>query len=451
MIIQGTHPVRERASALIIVLWVSFGLVMTALYFGQSMSFELRASDNRAASLEADEAILGAIRYATNVLSRVTTPGEIPLATSYRAENVPVGDARFWFIGRDDRQNHGLNYAWGLVDEGSKLNLNVVTLEMLETLPNMTPQLAAAIIDWRDSDETVSDNGAESETYQRMNPPYRAKNTNYESVAELRMVSGMTLDLLYGEDANLNGILDLNENDSVTSLPEDNRDGRLDPGYMEYFTVYSRIPTLGTNINDQTSLKALLTQELGESRANQLRLTPQAAAGQQQGQQATFTSLLEFYYTSGMTRDEMAKVEGYLICPSATNALININTASQEVLACIPGIGTQLAPQIVAYRQSNGNQTPTVAWLGDALSWNAQDNMTNIRQVGPWVCGRAYVFSADIAAVGHHGRGYKRVKYIIDVADGYAQTRYRQDLTYLGWALGRQVRNDLQLLAANSR
>ncbi len=307
----------------------------------------------------------------------------------------------------------------------------------------MTPQLAAAIIDWRDADENVSEEGgAESETYQRNTPPSRAKNANFESVGELRLVNGMTLDLLFGEDANLNGILDLNENDSVTSLPEDNRDGRLDFGFFEYFTVYSRLPTTATNINDAAGLRTLLSNTLGESRVQQLTLNPPGS-----GTTAAFSSLLQFYYLSGLTREEMTKVEGYLVCANAPNALININTAPQEVLACIPGIGLALAPQIVAYRQSNGSQLNTVAWLGDALGWSREQNLANIVAVGPWVCGRAYVVSADIAAVGHYGRGYKRAKYIVDMADGYPQMKYRQDLTYLGWALGKQVRNNLQLVS----
>jgi type II secretory pathway component PulK len=272
----------------------------------------------------------------------------------------------------------------------------------------------------------------------RQNPPYYAKNTNYETVGELRLVAGMDLDFLYGEDANMNGILDLNENDSDTSMPFDNRDGRLDPGFAEYFTVYTRIPTLGTNVNSQADLQALLETKFGNS-------APRITAPQ-----GGFNSLLEFYFRSGLTRDQMAQIEGFLVCTNATNALVNINTASQEVLACIPGIGYELAPQVVAYRQSNPSQLNTIAWIQDALGWTMENNQTNIVAAGPWICGRAFQFSADIAAVGHHGRGYKRVKYIFDVADGYAQTRFRQDLTYLGWALGKQIRDSL-LLASNTR
>jgi DNA uptake protein ComE-like DNA-binding protein len=41
---------------------------------------------------------------------------------------------------------------------------------MLEFLPGMTPALAAAIVDWRDADSELTMNGAEDETYQRLNP-----------------------------------------------------------------------------------------------------------------------------------------------------------------------------------------------------------------------------------------------------------------------------------------
>src|SRR5713101_743056 len=59
----GPGHARQHGSVLIIVMWVAFGLVSIALYFAQSMLFGLRASDNRTASLEAEQAIEGAARY----------------------------------------------------------------------------------------------------------------------------------------------------------------------------------------------------------------------------------------------------------------------------------------------------------------------------------------------------------------------------------------------------
>src|SRR5258708_17981806 len=47
----------ESGSTFIIVLWIAFGLVSMALYFAHSMSFELRATDNRVSCLFPEHAI----------------------------------------------------------------------------------------------------------------------------------------------------------------------------------------------------------------------------------------------------------------------------------------------------------------------------------------------------------------------------------------------------------
>jgi type II secretory pathway component PulK len=469
----------QAGSVLIIVLWVSFGLVSLTLYFAQSMSLELRAADNRVAGLEAGQAIAGAARYVSNVLATAQVQGTLPDIQLYASQAVPVGSANFWLIGRPDRQPPPDQPVFGLVDEASKLNLNTATLEMLEMLPGMTPELAAAIIDWRDSNDTASSGGAESEVYQRMNPAYRCKNASFESVDELRLVYGMYVDILLGEDANLNGILDPNENDSMVSLPYDNRDGRLDAGLLEYVTVYSREPNTRTNgsarVNvsgpDQQQLAALLEEKgISTDRANQILLSvgstsagggggPGGGAGGAGGgggatTTAAFRSVLEFYTSSstaqnGLTPDEFALIEPDITVStnSSTEGLVNVNTASEAVLACIPGIGTEFAATLVSQRQAQRaslSYQPSLAWVADVLG------QTNAVQAGPYLTAYSYQFTADIAALGHHGRGYQRVKFIFDTSEGAPKILYRQDLTHLGWALGAEVRKTL-LLAKDKR
>ena len=78
----------EQASVLIIVLWIAIGLVSIALYFANSMTYELRASDNRVAGLVTDQAIEGASRYVGYVLSNFATNGNMPDLTQYSAEAV---------------------------------------------------------------------------------------------------------------------------------------------------------------------------------------------------------------------------------------------------------------------------------------------------------------------------------------------------------------------------
>ena len=100
----------RRGSVLIIVLWISLGLVTLAIYFANSMSMELRAADNQCAGGEADFAIDGAARYVNNILanfqsSGTTSTGPLPDPNSYQFKAVAVGSATFWVIGRGDDQS----------------------------------------------------------------------------------------------------------------------------------------------------------------------------------------------------------------------------------------------------------------------------------------------------------------------------------------------------------
>lgn len=438
----------EKASVLIIVLWICFGLVSLALYFAHSMSFELRAADNRVASTEAEQAIAGAIRYVSNILATTVYPGALPEPETYPREAVEVGDARFWLVGRPIEQLPPEQPYFNLVDECSKLNLNSVTTDMLQWLPRMLPEQAGAILDWRDEDSEVNElGGAETDLYQRFNPPYMCKNANFETVEELRLVYGMDLEILLGEDGNLNGVLDLNENDGDQSPPYDNQDGRLDPGLFEYFTVFSTEPTTRTNgsprINvattNQQELATLLTEKFDTEKANSI-LANFSSGGQ------AVTSLLEFYIRSGMTAQEFAQIETDITATTNMTGLVNVNTASEMVLSCIPGIGIENAPALTAYRQSNRASLavePTQAWVADVLG------ETNAVQAGPFLTGRSFQYAADIAAVGHYGRGFRRVRVVFDTSQGTPRVVYRRDLTHLGWALGRDVRDEFLLLAKN--
>ncbi len=458
---RGSH--RQRGSALIITLWVAFGLVALALYFGNSSSLDLRSADNRSASLEAEQAIEGAARYATFLLTKLDQPGVLPDLKTYQPEAVAVGSATFWFIGRDPKLSQittDLPY-FALVDEGSKLNLNTATAAMLELLPRMTPELAGAIVDWRDTDSEVTEMGAEEETYLLKNPAYYCKNAPFESIDELRMVNGAEAEILFGEDLNRNGVLDLNENDGAVTLPLDDRNGRLDPGILEYVTVYTKEPlttTNGTqrinirqNAGQNPQLRTLLETALGTSRANQVVGQLGGGGGGPGGgggQAVVFNSVLEFYMRSRMSADEFALIEGDIYSAqgnAAPQGLVNINTASEQVLACIPGIGPDLAGSLIGYRQSNSGKLNSVAWAAELLG---QQNAT---RAGRYITGRSFQFSADVAAVGHLGRGYRRTRFVFDTSTGTPRIIYRQDLSDFGWALGKQARLQQQPLAMNSR
>lgn len=454
---------RERASVLIIVLWVAFGLVSLAIYFANSSSLELRAADNRVAALEAEQAIAGAARYVSNALANVTEPGTPPDPTTFRVEAVPIGTARYWLIGQPPDEEDDQQVTFGLVDEAAKLNLNTATLAMLNKLPRMTDALAAAIIDWRDADSELSENGAEDEVYARLNPPYRCKNAPFESIEELRLVNGFTYDILYDEDANLNAVLDENENDEDASSPNDNHDGVLNRGVLAYLTVHGQLSNLRTNgepkVNVATVDANTLRQVMSDAGIGTDKIARVLAAfsgagggtngtGGQPGQPGgggggttvTNNSVLQFYMRSGLTAEEFALIENDLTVStnSVVEGLVNVNTATATVLACLPGMDAAKADALIAARAGQTAVQTSIAWVKDAL------DEQSATQAGPFITGRSQSFSADIAAVGRHGRGYSRVKFFFDTTEGTPKIRRRQDLTHLGWALGLGVRQQIE-------
>jgi len=111
---------------------------------------------------------------------------------------------------------------YGPTDEMGKINLNAwmavdstgqTLYAALLKLPNMTEEVADAIIDWMDSDDSERPSGAESAYYGGLTPPYQAKNGPLATLAELLLVKGVTPQLLYGNDRNRNGKLDPGEAD----------------------------------------------------------------------------------------------------------------------------------------------------------------------------------------------------------------------------------------------
>ncbi len=435
--LPGRHIPNERGSVLIIVLWVCFGLAALVIYFAQSTSAELRAADNRAEATSAEAAVDGGARYVKYVLGQYATGGSLPLSTDYLAEEVPVGDASFWLLGRDPDRPYSNEPVFSLIDEASKLNINTASRSMLEALPGMTPELAAAIIDWRDSNLEPTENGAEDETYARLDPPRRAKNAPFESVDELRLVYGATLGILLGEDSNRNGVLDANEDDGEATSPMDDRDGVLLPGILEYVTIYSRQPRTRSDgsprinvqqSNQRTRLSQLLSSKFGEARAQAIL----GAVGQ-----STVGSVAEFMLRGQFTSAEFQQIHTD-ITGNDVNGLINVNTAPEAVLACIPGLDWDKARAITAYRSTRTDTLTSFAWLPEVL-----DRGTIIR-AGRYLTDQSYQFTADIVGVGPHGRGYSRVKFVFDTRQTTPRIVYRQDLTSSGWALGAAMREHLR-------
>lgn len=429
---------------MILVMWISMGLVSIALYFSNSMVLEYRASENSVASIEAAHAVEGAGRYISYILENQEEKGCMPDDESYESEEVSIGNAKFWIVGRtsgDEDEINGGQPVFGIVSEASKLNLNTATLEMLEALPGMTTELAASIIDWRDTDMEITPNGAESEYYLMQDQPYHAKDGKLETMEELRLILGGDPDLLYGEDANRNGLLDPNEDDGENSPPSDNTDGTLDPGILEYVTVFSREPDVRDDGSPRVNitgapgeLDQLLREKFGAARAGEIRqaLGPNLR---------NIKSVLEFYFRSRMTPEEFKSIENEITTSGEgfREGLVDVTTAPAPVLECLPGVGEEYASRILAERQDRStDELHSLVWVADILGEEGA------AEAGPFITTRSYQFSVDVAAVGGNGRGFRRDLFVFDTSGDNPVVLYRRDLTRLGWPLGTDIRSELE-------
>jgi len=183
------------------------------------------------------------------------------------------GRGRCCVIAPNDSDPTSSSVRYGLIDESGKLNLNVAVKwnlseaekrNLLIWLPDMTMETADAIFDWIDEDSLSRQYGAESDFYEALPQPYIPVNGPLSSLDELLLVRGVTPELLYGEDANRNGLLDSGE--------DLNGDGSLQRGWSAYFTIYSResnlrsdgVPRIFLNQDDLAALYDALEAEYDE-------------------------------------------------------------------------------------------------------------------------------------------------------------------------------------------
>ena len=451
MIAANSNPVskRRQGAILIIVMWISLGLISLALYFGHSMIYQARMADNRVAGVEAEQAIEGAVRYVSFIISN--NPGLMPDLRDYQYEEVPIGDATFWIIGRGDSTSASTATVpeFGLTDETGKLNINTCVRSNLMFLPRTTDDIVDSILNWRSAAAATNGTtttGATDQTYSSLNPGYSLKGSNFESVAELRMVYGVDINLLYGRDLNLNGIVDYNEKTLDVPIGLDANGGTVDSGLLEFLTVYSMDPNLQTNftsaranVTNGTDLANVLNEYLPSDTKLAATLTNQVVL-----QQAAPHSLLEYYVrniSSGISRYEFEEIYDYItVSNGIQRGMINVNTASRTVLNALDGMTPDMVEILINYRDTNPDNLRSIAWVAEALNITA---VADLPKCHPLLTTHTYQITADIVALGRHNRGYRRVRVTFDTSTGVPQIIYRQDLTHLGWALGKDIRDSI--------
>jgi competence ComEA-like helix-hairpin-helix protein len=385
----------RRGSVLIGVLWCLALLSLVVIGVLHTSRIDLMVVKNHGDRIQAHYLALAGVEKAKALLYRDardrSRTGKNHTGEVYDSpqdfRDVKLGRGEFRVL-RRGRTDEGGGIVYGVSDEESRLNVNATSLDELSKLDGMTPDVAAAILDWRDEDNQVTPGGAEAEYYTTLQPPCLPRNGPIQTVRELLMVRGVSPQLLFGMDTHQNGMLGSSDQEAQQTNPDIS-----DLGWATLLTVDSAVDNVSATgderVNVQSADESALTRVRGittdiaraivayrgqnrlQSIADLLDVTAAQATNQSNSlnnnQSGSPNSANQPRSNSSgskvISQDLLMDIADEVTTDSGQTltGVININTASLEVLLCL-GFSREQAQAVIAYRQSNG-YFPNVAGL----------------------------------------------------------------------------------------
>jgi competence ComEA-like helix-hairpin-helix protein len=423
---------RSKASILVGLLWCLALLSIAVLGVLHTARMDLLIVKHYGDRIQAHYLALAGVERAKALLYRDSVGRRQTGKNHTGALFDDAADFRDTPLGRGRiRVFHGSPAVYGVSDEESRLNVNTTPPEILSKIQGMSAQIVAAIVDWRGAGQPVSAGGAGADYYSSLSPPYVPRNGPLQTVRELLMVRGVTPQLLLGDAA-----AQRDPDDSGDELPAED-------GWSPMLTVDSRDDNVNaagtTRVDVQSADQGALTAVQG--------ITPEIAraivSSRGQNQFKSIADLLDVKAQApaqgpgpapGAATNGSPVIDDNLLMQiadditvggdSSAAGLININTATPEVLQCLPGMDPTLAHAVVTHRQSNGFFA-NMAWLLKV------PGMTDdiFKQIAPLLTARSETFrvisEGRIASTGTR----QRIQAILHVGPHEIQTlSYREDL-----------------------
>jgi hypothetical protein len=396
----------------------------------------------------------------------------------------------------------GIRY--GLEDESARLNLHLLPVadrlienggrNLLMTLPGMMEDTADAIMDWMDEDNDPREMGAEMEYYSMLQPPYTPKNAPLDTVEELLLVRGVFPQMLFGFDANRNGVLDFHEQQQsgLQGMTADPEMMAMVRGWAPYLTLYSAeknrnmlgMPRVYLNQEDMEMLYAELSEVISEDWATFIVAYRQfgpstedaqnpenAPAGEFSGEldltqpgQTQITQILDLVGARVQAGGQGAGA-GVLESPFAADILamneyfpelldnctvnpetripgrININQAPRALLLGIPGMTEELADMIIESRgvaDERVLENPNFrfeTWLlteGILVTEDGAPDLATMKQLVPFINAGGDVYRAQIVGYYQGAGASARVEVVIDGSGLAPRVLFWRDLSHLG-------------------
>ena len=508
-----THAKQHDGMILIIVLVVILMLSLGAYTFTDLMITYDEAADLSGERIQARWVADSGIDMIRMHLilpdqQRYDSGGEYNNSMMFQAVNVlpdtnPRNVANFTAIApMIDQTGLMAGVRYGLEDESARINLNALTLAdsfttnggrtLLMSLPGMTEDVADSIMDWIDEDDETREYGAEYDYYQSLDPPYSPKNGPLDTVEELLLIRGVVPQLLFGQDANRNGMVDPTETGLINNGNGGANPGMMPPaagmigdpamagierGWASFLTLYSQEanlnaagePRIDVNSDDLETLHQDLQSKFSLDVANFIILYRQSEGNSEETDIGVPAATIEMDFLTPPARsitqllelvEVRLEVEGpdgpILINPAfplatlgayvdnlmdnaAANSnptipgRININQAPRSILMGIPGISEEIVDRIIQERipdpaEDVSKLQPTEAWLLK----NLIVDLDEFRQMLPFICVGGDVFRAQVIGYFEDGAASSRIEVVIDRTTTTPRIRLWRDLSHLG-------------------
>jgi hypothetical protein len=514
-----THQWKKRESrsrngfVIIVVLVTIVILALSVMTFTMLMQTEEQATRLVTKRIQSKYLVDSGMDYARLFLSeprKIIESKGGAWDNANRFQAIPVAmnasdprDVGYFSIVAANMDDEGLPYGhrFGLTDESTKLNLNVLPYmevyqpgsgrDLLMALPGVTEEIADAILDFIDPDDDTRDYGFESSHYGSKQPPYASKNGPLDSLNELLLVEGVTAELMYGLDVNRNGILDPSE---LAVGGVSNVDADLYLGLANYLTLYSK----ETNLNGEGLTRVNLNKEDLEQLYDDLRsaynqewanfvihyrtspsppqyeppsestaVTNSASLAEPNFEELKsvrkFTSVLDL--VDGYIKiDDPENLVAYIVSPITSMNLpfalptlmenmttnegatipgrVNIMKAPRRILQGVPGFDDEIVERILSAR---------LKWQEDEFemnknrkyeTWILADGIVDLatmKTVLPYICVRGDVYRAEIVGYFADGAGTSRAEAVFDTTVSVPRLLFWRDKSELPAAYAVEV------------
>jgi general secretion pathway protein K len=200
---------RREAIALIIVMLAIFVLAMLAGGFAYSMKVETKLASNGNHETELEWIGRSGVEYARWILAQqMMIPNEpydsLNQVWAGGSGGAGTTNTALTMVEKEVHLGNG-SFTWKITDLERKFNINIANETILQQAllvmgvdAGEYPPIVGSILDWIDPDDNTHVEGAESDYYKTLTPPYMAKNGPIDDLSELLLVKGITAELYWG-------------------------------------------------------------------------------------------------------------------------------------------------------------------------------------------------------------------------------------------------------------